>query len=53
MVQNEVAVAPEYFLANGKTCAPWRQAKEHLRDHSNYVEHFVSSLNGCQAVHKC
>ena len=51
MVQNEVQA--KFLNVFCQVERSWQGPKQHLRGHSNYVETFVSSLNSCQAVHKC
>ena len=50
MVQNEVPVVPECFLASRKTCSE-EQKNTYVRDHSNYAETLCELANSHQAVH--
>ena len=50
MVQNEMPVVPECFLASGKTRG--EEQKNTYVTIQTTSNHFVSSLNGQQAVHK-
>ena len=50
MVQNEMPVVPEYFLASEKTRG--EEQKNIYMTIQSTSKHFVSSLNSRQAVHK-
>ena len=50
MVQNEMPVVPECFLASGRTHG--EEQKNTCVTIQTMSKHFVSSLNSRQAVHK-
>ena len=51
MVQNEMPVVPECFMASGKTRG--EEQKNTYVTIQTMLKHFVSSLNSHQAEHKC